>query len=151
MTKLSVVFWALQVNITVFWLSHDCFLLYPFQFIIHWLSYHSEEPGQHIQYSNYTLDKTQQGRKMSVFSKTFRPALGPNQAPVQWVLGVLFQRWSGQDVKPTTHLSLVPRLRMSGDVYLHSLYIPSLCLFLSSVLPFNTIQSVVLTVSLSKQ
>jgi hypothetical protein len=73
-------FWPLEVNITVFWLRNDCLLLYPFQFITHWSAYHSEEPGQHIQYIEYRLGKTQQGREMSVFSKIFRPALGTEPA-----------------------------------------------------------------------
>jgi hypothetical protein len=42
-----------------------------------------------------------------------RPALVPSQSPIRWV-GVQIPRWvSGQFVQLTTHLHLVPRLRIS--------------------------------------
>jgi hypothetical protein len=43
-----------------------------------------------------------------------RPALGPTQPPIQWVLGGLSPGIKrGRGVKLTTHPYLVPRLRMS--------------------------------------
>jgi hypothetical protein len=43
-----------------------------------------------------------------------RPALGPNQPPIQWVQGVLSPGVKlGRGVTLTTHPHLVPRLRMS--------------------------------------
>jgi hypothetical protein len=43
-----------------------------------------------------------------------RPAVGPTQPPIQWVLGVLFLGVKrGRGMMLTTHPHLVPRLRMS--------------------------------------
>ena len=39
---------------------------------------------------------------------------GPTKSPVQWELGAISARISGQDVKLTAHLHLMPRL-----LYLH--------------------------------
>jgi hypothetical protein len=52
-----------------------------------------------------------------LFSAASRPILGPNQPSVQWVPPGLFP-WglNFRGVKLTTHLNLVPRLRMSGAI-----------------------------------
>jgi len=51
-----------------------------------------------------------------------RPALGPTQPPIHWVLE--YFPWSKEfgALKLTTHLQLVPRLRMSGAIPLFPLY-----------------------------
>jgi hypothetical protein len=46
-----------------------------------------------------------------LFTTASRTALGSSQPPIQWVLGAL-----SLSVKLTTHLYLVPRLRMSGAI-----------------------------------
>ena len=49
--------------------------------------------------------------------KTSRPALGPSQPPVQRVLLALFSRKESDcNVKLTSHLHLMPRLRMSAAI-----------------------------------
>jgi hypothetical protein len=50
-----------------------------------------------------------EGLEVILFSRTYRPAVGPTHPPVQWVPG-----WSGCSAKLTSHLHLVPRLRMNG-------------------------------------
>jgi hypothetical protein len=42
---------------------------------------------------------------------TSRPALGPIQSPIQWILGTL-----SPGVKLTTHIHLVPKSRMHGTI-----------------------------------
>jgi hypothetical protein len=50
-----------------------------------------------------------------------RPALGPFQPPIQWVPGFLpGSKWPDHDL--TTHLHLVPGLKMSGAMPLLPLY-----------------------------
>jgi hypothetical protein len=41
-------------------------------------------------------------------------ALGSTHPPIQWVLGILPQGCSGQGMKLTSHLHLVPRFRVCG-------------------------------------
>jgi hypothetical protein len=53
------------------------------------------------------------------FSKRCFAAVGLNQSPVQWLLGLSLFAWG---VRLTSHLHLVPRLRMSGDIPLLFLY-----------------------------
>jgi hypothetical protein len=55
-----------------------------------------------------------------LFSITSRPSLEPTQPPIKWVLAALFPEESGRNVKVTTHIYLVPRLRIV-EFYLHSL------------------------------
>jgi hypothetical protein len=45
-----------------------------------------------------------------------RPALGPIQPPIQWVLGALSAVLSGWGIKLTIQLYLVPRLRVCGAI-----------------------------------
>jgi len=45
-----------------------------------------------------------------------RPAVGPNQPPIQQVPGAPFLGLNSQGMKLITHLHLVPRLGMSGVV-----------------------------------
>ena len=45
-----------------------------------------------------------------------RLPLAPTQSPIQWVPLGLPSGYSGQGVKLTTHLQLVPGLRMSGAI-----------------------------------
>jgi len=51
-----------------------------------------------------------------------RPALRPTQPPIQGCWGLLLRRESGRDVKLTTHVYLVPRLRTGGAIrlFLHT-------------------------------
>ena len=58
-------------------------------------------------------------RDFFLFFKFPKPALGPTQVCIQWVSG-LFPR-SKVGVMLTSHLYLVPRLRMSGAVPLRPL------------------------------
>jgi hypothetical protein len=51
------------------------------------------------------------------FSHTSRPALGPTQPPIQWVLGIS-QGEAGWGVVLTTHPLLAQRLRMSRAIIL---------------------------------
>lgn len=44
------------------------------------------------------------------------PAVLPTQHPVQWVLGLLPQRLSGQGMEVNPHLHLMPRFRMYRPV-----------------------------------
>jgi hypothetical protein len=46
--------------------------------------------------------------------KTFRPALGPMESLLQWVMGVSLPGIKQQGVKLTTQPRLVPRIRMKG-------------------------------------
>jgi hypothetical protein len=51
---------------------------------------------------------------MVLFHIVPTPALGSTQRPMQWVPALFPRGWSGRGVKFTTHLHLVPRLRMRG-------------------------------------
>jgi hypothetical protein len=51
-----------------------------------------------------------------LFTTRSRPALGPTQPPIQWVLGALSLGIKRPGVKLTTHLHLVLRSRMPGAV-----------------------------------
>jgi hypothetical protein len=54
------------------------------------------------------------GERIFPLTSVSRPPLGPTQAPVQWVPGVLSLGLKhGWGVRLTTHPNLVPRLRMS--------------------------------------
>jgi hypothetical protein len=71
--------------------------------------------------SDYRLDDRaievdpRQRRKNFPLASVSRPALGPTQPPVQWVLEVLSSGLKrGRGVTLTTHPHLVPRSRMSG-------------------------------------
>ena len=57
-------------------------------------------------------------KRFFLFSKTSRPALGPTQPSIHWVPSSL----PGRSVTLTTHLHLVPRLRMNGVIPLRRLY-----------------------------
>jgi hypothetical protein len=70
--------------------------------------------------SDYGLDgraigvRSPAGPRIFPLSSVSSPALGPTQPPVQWVPGVLSPGVKrGRGVTLTTHLHLVPRLRMS--------------------------------------
>jgi hypothetical protein len=54
-----------------------------------------------------------------VIPKTFRPALWPTQRPMHCVPGALSPRVKRLELRLTTHLYLVPRLRMSGGLWFH--------------------------------
>jgi len=57
-----------------------------------------------------------QGQRL-FFSTPSRPALGPTHPPIQRVPWTLYPGVkSGRDVKMTTHLNLVPWLRMRGAI-----------------------------------
>jgi hypothetical protein len=51
------------------------------------------------------------GKGFFLSATSSRPALGPTQPPVQWVLEAL-----SPGIKLTTHLNIVPRLRICGAV-----------------------------------
>jgi hypothetical protein len=53
------------------------------------------------------------------FSTSSTPALEPTQPLIQWVPGIFSRGYSGRSVKLTTHLHLVPRLRMA-ELYINS-------------------------------
>ena len=54
--------------------------------------------------------KLQQKQEIFLVSKISRPALGPTHPPIQWV--------PGRGLKLSTHLHLVPGLRMNGAITL---------------------------------
>lgn len=58
---------------------------------------------------------SRQGYGMCLYSKLFRPALGPIQPLIQFLSGLFPRRLNGRDVKLTTYLHLVPRLGMHAD------------------------------------
>jgi hypothetical protein len=59
---------------------------------------------------------------MRFFSKTSRPPLRPIQPPTQWIPGFFPGGTAYGEWRWPFNLQLVPRLRMSGAVHLHSLY-----------------------------
>jgi hypothetical protein len=70
--------------------------------------------------SDYGLDdraidvRYPRGQRIFPLASVSRPALGPTQPPVQWILGVLSPGVKrGRGVTLTTHPHLVPRSRMS--------------------------------------
>jgi hypothetical protein len=78
-------------------------------------------------YENLTICNLRNIVKGQIFllASASRPALGPIQPPIQWVRGVLSPGVKrGRVVTLTTHLYLVPRLRMSRS-YTSS---PPMCL-----------------------
>jgi len=60
---------------------------------------------------------SQHRQETSLFFKIFKLASGPTWPPVHWMPGV-----KQPDQKVTTHLCLVPRLRLSGCIPPLSLY-----------------------------
>jgi hypothetical protein len=77
-------------------------------------------PGQLSQYSD-GLQAGQpgfnslKGQEISPYSTASKPALGPNQSPIQWVPGGSFpgrRGLSDRGVNVTTYPNLVPRPRM---------------------------------------
>jgi hypothetical protein len=62
---------------------------------------------------------SQQRQEISLFSIASRPALGPTSLLSNVYMGLFPREISGRGVKLTTHLHLVPRLRMV-ELYLHS-------------------------------
>lgn len=89
---------------------------YPFISSMHTAFFHPHHPSW-VDHPN----KMEQ----DIFSqKTCRPALGPTQPPIQWLLGV---KWE-MCVMLTSHLQLlVFRLRMGGDISILPLYAFMLC------------------------
>ena len=57
-------------------------------------------------------------KKILLFPKRSKPALGTTQPPVQLVWEFFFGIKSSRIVKLTTHLHLVPRLKMGGIISL---------------------------------
>jgi hypothetical protein len=57
---------------------------------------------------------SRQGPWFYLLTTASRPALGPTQSPIQWVLGALSWGQGGRGVKLATHLYLVLRSRMLG-------------------------------------
>jgi hypothetical protein len=70
--------------------------------------------------TDYGLDDRRVGVRVPVGSRIFstssRPALGPTQPPVQWVLGALSPGVKRQG-RETDHLQLVPRSRKCGSIH----------------------------------
>ena len=56
-------------------------------------------------------------------SKMFRVALGPKQLPSHWMLGTVSPLRTGRSVRPTTNLSEVSRLSISGAILPLSVYV----------------------------
>jgi hypothetical protein len=57
-----------------------------------------------------------QEKQIFRFCKAPRQVLGPTQPPIQWATVTFLRGQSSRDVKVTTHLHLVPRLRMHGAI-----------------------------------
>jgi hypothetical protein len=55
----------------------------------------------------------------SFFFTASRGALGPTHFPNQWIFWDISSAWRGRDVKLTTHLHVVKRLRMFGVIPPH--------------------------------
>jgi hypothetical protein len=63
---------------------------------------------------NCKMHVQQLSKQIFLLAPASRPALGPTQPPIEWVLGVLSPGVKhSQGVTLTTHPHLVPRLRMS--------------------------------------
>jgi hypothetical protein len=82
------------------------------------------EPGS--RHGNWLQTGRPRGRNSSPgkvknfhFSTSSRPALGPTQPPVQWVLRASFPGKSYRNVKLTTHLQQVPS-QENVNLYIHS-------------------------------
>jgi len=59
-----------------------------------------------------------------LFSTISRPALGPTRPPIQWLPGALIPKdKAARSMKLTTHLHLVPSLRMLGAILLLPQYV----------------------------
>jgi hypothetical protein len=57
------------------------------------------------------------GLGISLYTTASGTALGPTQPPIQWVPGTLSLGVKRPGVKLTTHLHLVPRLKISGAIH----------------------------------
>jgi hypothetical protein len=65
------------------------------------------------------------GKDMFSFPETYRSAPGTTPSTIQWVPGFFPRGIRGRGVNSTTHLNVVPRLRMSEATYTSS---PLVCL-----------------------
>jgi hypothetical protein len=63
---------------------------------------------------------------MFSFPETYKSAAGPTPSTIQWVPGFFPRGTSGRGVNLTTHLNVVPRLRMSEATYTSS---PPVCVY----------------------
>jgi hypothetical protein len=63
-----------------------------------------------------------QRQKIFLFPNESIMALRPTQPPIQWVSGTVSPGISGKGVKLTTHLHLMPKLRMV-ELHLHYPYV----------------------------
>lgn len=81
------------------------------------------EPWTRLQTRSAGVDSWHR-QYISFFSKTFRLSLGHTQPPSQWVIwgGGFSGGYSIWVMKPTAHLHLVPRLRMTGATPLLPFY-----------------------------
>jgi hypothetical protein len=81
--------------------------------------------------------------RLVFLSKTSRSALWPSQSPIQWVPGPPPPRVKvgGWDMKLATHLHLVPRLQISGDIHLLPPYVCMVCT--GATLPLTMYSSLV--------
>jgi hypothetical protein len=77
---------------------------------------------KHSRCSDWLRTERPRGRNSSpgrvknfLFSTSSRPALGPTQPPIQWVLGDISPEYSCRGVNLTTHLRLLPRSRKYGS------------------------------------
>jgi hypothetical protein len=63
---------------------------------------------------------SRQGQEIFLFSTASMPSLAPTEPSIQWTPGLFPWGYRDRDMTLTTHLHLVPRLKMRGIRYLYS-------------------------------
>jgi hypothetical protein len=110
---LRKLFWARRSEMAMGWITVHSGKrhIYTFYQILLWAG--AAQYSAWLRTGRRRFDPRQRQRIFPLTSES-RPALGPTQRPVQWVLGVLYPGVKGsRGVMLTTHPLLVPRLRKS--------------------------------------